>query len=53
MTITTILTAVSGGTKVTIRCENVPAGIRTSDHEAGMTSTLENLAALTQGNVSS
>ena len=53
MTITTILTAVSGGTKVTMLCENVPPGIRTSDHEAGMTSTLENLAAFTEGNVSS
>jgi uncharacterized protein YndB with AHSA1/START domain len=49
MTITTILTAVSGGTKVTLLCENVPPGIRPSDHEAGMTSTLENLAAFTQG----
>ncbi len=33
------------GTKVSIRCQNVPPGIQQVDHEAGMTSTLENLAA--------
>jgi len=33
------------GTLVTIRCENVPEGIRPEDHEAGLNSTLENLAS--------
>jgi len=32
-------------TKVTITAENVPAGISAEDHAAGLTSTLENLAA--------
>lgn len=31
-------------TEVTVRCENVPAGIRQEDHEAGLASTLDNLA---------
>ena len=43
------LTPVPGGTNVRIRCENVPAGIRHEDHEAGLSSTLENLAAFTEG----
>ena len=34
-----------GGTRVTIRAENVPPGIRPEDHQAGMESTLANLAA--------
>ena len=49
MKITWILTAVPGGTNVAIRCENVPAGVRVADHEAGLRSTLENLAAFTEG----
>lgn len=48
MTIITTLAAVPGGTEVTIRCENVPSGIRQSDHQMGMTSTLNNLAAFTE-----
>jgi uncharacterized protein YndB with AHSA1/START domain len=32
------------GTLVTIRAENIPEGIRPEDHEAGMGSSLENLA---------
>jgi len=48
MTITTSLAPVVGGTEVTIRCENVPAGIRPSDHQIGMRSTLDNLAAFTE-----
>jgi uncharacterized protein YndB with AHSA1/START domain len=47
MTMTWTLTPVPGGTEVTIVCENVPEGIRQEDHEAGMGSTLENLAAYT------
>lgn len=34
-----------GGTEVTVLCENIPAGIRPEDNEAGSRSTLENLAA--------
>jgi uncharacterized protein YndB with AHSA1/START domain len=49
MKMTWTLTAVSGGTEVSIRCENVPDGIRPEDHEAGFKSTLENLAAFTEG----
>lgn len=44
MTITTTLRAVPGGTEVTIRCDDVPEGISASDHEAGLTSSLKNLA---------
>lgn len=33
------------GTEVTVRCENVPEGIRPEDHAKGLGSTLENLAA--------
>lgn len=33
------------GTRVTVRAENVPEGIRPEDHRAGMNSTLENLDA--------
>lgn len=36
---------VAEGTRVTVRCENVPSGIRPEDHEAGLQSSLENLAA--------
>ncbi|WP_346207014.1 SRPBCC family protein [Caldifermentibacillus hisashii] len=45
MTMTWNLDEVPGGTKVTIVSENVPVGIRQEDHEAGMSSTLANLAA--------
>jgi uncharacterized protein YndB with AHSA1/START domain len=38
------------GTLVTVRCENVPGGIRPEDHQAGLNSTLENLAAFAEGN---
>jgi uncharacterized protein YndB with AHSA1/START domain len=44
MRMTWTLTAAPGGTKVAVRCENVPAGIRSEDHEAGLNWTLENLA---------
>ncbi|CAN5238057.1 SRPBCC family protein [soil metagenome] len=44
MTITTSLTPVADGTKVSIRAENVPSGISEADHRAGMESTLKNLA---------
>lgn len=34
----------ASGTEVTVRCENVPVGIKPEDHQAGLASTLENLA---------
>ena len=37
------------GTNVRVACENVPLGIQPEDHEAGLTSTLENLAAFAEG----
>ncbi|WP_186759937.1 SRPBCC domain-containing protein [Planococcus sp. CPCC 101016] len=45
------LEAVLEGTKVTIVCENVPEGIRKEDHDAGLNSTLENLALFTENGV--
>jgi uncharacterized protein YndB with AHSA1/START domain len=36
------------GTLVTIRAENVPEGIRREDHDAGLNSSLENLARLVE-----
>lgn len=44
MKLTTTLTPVDGGTKVTVIAENVPAGIKPEDHYEGMASTLANLA---------
>lgn len=44
MRVTTTFLQVTGGTKVTIRAENVPPGISAADHRAGMASTLKNLA---------
>lgn len=43
--------AVNGGTLVTVQAENVPRGISAEDHEAGMNSTLANLAQFLQGKV--
>lgn len=48
MTLTTTLTPAEGGTLVTIVCENAPSGIRPSDHETGMRSSLQNLAAFVE-----
>jgi uncharacterized protein YndB with AHSA1/START domain len=48
MTMTWTLTVVPEGTEVTIVCENVPEGIRQDDHDAGLRSTLENLAAFSE-----
>jgi hypothetical protein len=36
------------GTLVTVRCEEVPVGIKAEDHQAGLQSTLSNLAAFTE-----
>ena len=48
MMMTWSLAVVPEGTEVTINCENVPAGIRKEDHDAGLSSTLENLAAFVE-----
>jgi uncharacterized protein YndB with AHSA1/START domain len=48
MIMTWSLSADPEGTKVSIVCENVPEGIRKEDHDEGLRSTLENLAALTE-----
>ncbi len=48
MTITTSLEPAAGGTRVTIRCDDVPEGISAADHETGLNSTLENLADFTE-----
>lgn len=45
MTMTWALTEVEGGTEVSVRADDVPAGISASDHEAGIASSLANLAA--------
>lgn len=37
------------GTRVTVRAQDVPRGIKPEDHVAGMTSTLDNLAAFLGG----
>lgn len=48
MTITTTFRPVSGGTEVTVVCEDVPEGIGESDHKAGIASSLANLAAFVE-----
>ncbi|MGA9422211.1 MAG: SRPBCC domain-containing protein [Rhodanobacteraceae bacterium] len=48
MRITWILEPVRTGTLVTVRCEDVPAGIEAEDHQAGLQSTLSNLAAFAE-----
>lgn len=45
MTMTWVLTEVEGGTEVSVRADDVPPGISASDHEAGIASSLANLAA--------
>jgi uncharacterized protein YndB with AHSA1/START domain len=44
MTMTWELTAIDGGSRVQIRAERVPEGIRAEDHAAGLASSLSNLA---------
>lgn len=48
MMVTTTLAAVPEGTEVSFVCENVPSGIRPSDHQVGMASTLKQLVAFTE-----
>jgi len=45
MRMTWTLDPVTNGTLVTVRAEDVPPGIRPEDHQAGMNSTLDNLAS--------
>jgi uncharacterized protein YndB with AHSA1/START domain len=49
MRMTWTLDPVKNGTLVTIRAEDVPRGIRPDDHQAGMNSTLDNLASFLGG----
>lgn len=44
MKITWTFMPVPEGTRVAVRCENVPSGIRPEDHAAGLASSLANLA---------
>jgi uncharacterized protein YndB with AHSA1/START domain len=44
MTMAVTFEADGGGTKVTVVCEDIPAGIRTEDNEAGCQSSLDKLA---------
>ena len=44
MTIVVTFEAVSGGTEVTMFCENLPPGLRAEDNEAGARLSLEQLA---------
>ena len=48
MTVTTTLEPLGENTKVTFTCSNVPVGIKPEDHQKGITSTLDNLAAYTE-----
>ncbi|MEV5409843.1 SRPBCC domain-containing protein [Thermopolyspora sp. NPDC052614] len=48
MRMTWTFVPVEGGTKVEVRCENVPPGIRPEDHAAGLTASLANLAAFVE-----
>jgi uncharacterized protein YndB with AHSA1/START domain len=48
MRITWALEPAADGTRVSVTCENVPEGISKEDHDAGLHSTLANLAVLTE-----
>jgi uncharacterized protein YndB with AHSA1/START domain len=48
MTIEWALADAADGTEVTVRVRNVPPGISAQDHEAGILSSLENLAAFVE-----
>lgn len=45
MTMTWALTEVGGGTEVSVRADDVPPGVSATEHEAGIASSLANLAA--------
>lgn len=48
MTMTWTFSPVGSATQVAVVCENVPVGIRPEDHDAGLRSSLENLAAFVE-----
>jgi len=45
MIMCTMLASAGTGTEITIRCDNIPPGIRPEDNEAGCRASLEKLAA--------
>ena len=49
MTVTTTFTPEAGGTRVTSTLENVSPAIRPEDHQAGIASSLANLARYVGG----
>lgn len=49
MTMRWLLDPVPEGTRVSIVCEDVPSGISAEDHQTGLGSTLDNLAAYLAG----
>jgi uncharacterized protein YndB with AHSA1/START domain len=49
MTMSWSFEAAGDGARVAIVCENVPQGITRRDHEAGLKSSLRNLAAFVEG----
>jgi uncharacterized protein YndB with AHSA1/START domain len=49
MIVSTTLAPAGSGTKITIRCDNIPPGVRLEDNEAGCRSTLEKLASFLTG----
>lgn len=49
MTITTTFTPQAGGTMVSVECKDVPPGITAEDHQAGIASSLSNLARFASG----
>ena len=51
MRITWLLEPKPEGTVVTVRCEDVPAGINAKDHEEALSSTLTNLAVFAERSV--
>jgi uncharacterized protein YndB with AHSA1/START domain len=48
MRMTTMFEAVPDGTRVTVLVENAPPGIKPADHDAGIRSSLANLAAFVE-----
>jgi len=49
MTITTTLKPAGRGTEVTVRCDDIPAGVRLEDNETGCRLTLDQLAKFLGG----
>jgi uncharacterized protein YndB with AHSA1/START domain len=49
MIVATTLKPAGRGTEVTIRCDNIPAGVRVEDNETGCSQTLDQLATFLGG----